>query len=325
MMKSKYKYIAVLLFICCMLSACQIQPESAVNPASPSVLRIAGGAPSGGYYLQSTPIASLWDEIPQVDITKVEASIGAFENLYLMDMGEADAGLADLYAAHCAMNGLEPYRHTLAGFKIMAYSTPVTLHLIVRASSDIYTVSDLKGHSLATGTPGSATEAEVRSVLELAGVAYNDLIRVDCVGVGASMTELQDGKVDAVAAMLMYPDSSVVETMLNTDIRLLSFSEDEIAMLEEQAPWLEQSTIPGGIYEGLQEPTQSVSVPCAMWVREGLSDELVYSMTKTLYENIGQLSLTNASFKKWELTPDELEEPMLHEGARKFYMEVSMG
>ena len=320
----KYTYILLFLVLCVFLSSCG-GTDAEMGADSPAVLRIAGGATSGGYYLQSTPVASIWETVDQVAITKVESTIGAYENLYLLDSGEADAGLADLYASYCAQNGLAPFQTKMDGFKILAYSSPVTVHLIVREQSDIYSVSDLKGHSLATGTPGSATEAEIKAILAALGVGYSDLTRVDCVGVGASLTELQDGKVDAVAAMLMYPNSSVVETMLNTDIRLISISEEELSTLLATTPWVEQVVIPGNTYQGISEPVTTVSVPCALWVRDELTEELVYELTKALYENISQLAETNIAFNDWALTPSDLEDPLLHEGAKRFYQEVVAG
>lgn len=287
--------------------------------SSGAVLRIAGGAPSGGYYLQSTPIALLWEKLDSVSICKVEATIGAYENLNLLSRGEADAGLADMYAAYCASDGVDPFTSPLSGFSVLAYAAPLTIHFIVRASSDIYSVSDLKGHSLATGTPGSATEAEVRTLLELLDISYKDLSRVDRIGVGASLTELQDGKVDAVAALLMSPSSSITETMLSTDIRLLSFTADELVALAGSASWLQPTVIPAGTYKGLDEDVNALCVPCALWVRSELPYDLVYDMTRTLYENIDQLKEINVSYNGWTLLPQDGSDKWLHAAARDFY------
>jgi len=160
---------------------------------------------------------------------------------------------------------------------------------------------------------------EQGALLELLGISYKDLSRVDRIGVGASLTELQDGKVDAVAALLMSPSSSITETMLNTDIRLLSFTGDELAVLAGSAPWLQPAVIPAGTYKGLDKDVNALCVPCALWVRSELPYDLVYDMTRTLYENIDLLKEINVSYNGWTLLPQDGSDEWLHAAAHDFY------
>lgn len=285
---------------------------------------IASGSSSGAFYLQITPIAALWEQLDFVDSCSVQATTGALENQVLISTDDADAGLIDTFAYYAGMEGSEPYTEDYPGVLAIATGTPSLMTIVVRADSDIYSISDLAGHAISVGTPGSGAEFETRFLLEALGLSYDDFSRVDMVGIGPGFTAFQDGKTDAVIAYMGAGNSSLMEAMTNVDVRILSFTEEEMDIVLENCNYVVEDIIPGGSYDGFEEDIPTVSVPCMLAVRDDLPEDEVYEMTKIICENVDTLVTANGNFRLWSFGLSCSDIMPLHPGAERYYTETGM-
>ena len=293
--------------------------SSAETGITPRTYEVASGSSTGAYYLQITPIAALWENLDFVKSCSVQATTGALENTVLVSTGQADAGLTDAFAYFAAQEGTDPYSEPYTGYSAIAAGAPSICHIIVRADSDIHSIADLKGHSIAVGASGSGAEFEERFMLEALGITYDDLSQVDMVGIGPGLTNFQDGKDDAVILLSGAGNSNVMEAMTNVDIRLLSFTDEELKTVLDACPFFVADTIPAGSYDGLEEDIQSCSVACVLIASDNLSEEEVYNMTDMIYKNIDSLKTANVNFEKWTFGPGCAGNVPLHKGAEKYY------
>lgn len=320
------KVFAVALMACLVLSlaACSKSGNTNTYNKYSTAARqyvFAGSTSTGSFYMQSTPIAALWEKLPYVSTFTVEATTGAIENYMLISKGSADVGIADAYSYWAALNKADPFKEVTANCKAICSAAPSPCHFIVRASSDIKSISDFKGKSLGTGTVGSGTEFEVRLLLEELGIKYDDLGRVDYIGVGEALSQLKDGKIDIAVALAADPNSSLVDTALSTDIRIIEFSEDEVELLIEKCSWLAPSVIPAGTYNNCDQDIRTVAAPEVLFINENVPKEVVYEMTKTLYENMESLQKGNSAYYQWSFDASIENSVPLHPGARQFYVE----
>jgi NitT/TauT family transport system substrate-binding protein len=93
----------------------------------------------------------------------------------------------------------EPFRLVAGGAK-----SPGSIVWVVKQDSSIKKIQDLKGKTMSFTTPGSVTEAVAALVLEAApGIDPQDVKRIAAGGMGAGLTLLEKGQVDA--AMCSYP------------------------------------------------------------------------------------------------------------------------
>lgn len=335
-MKKTMKRVALFILAVSMglsLMACvQNEPSSSENIPSdsigsssgdltPRVYQVASGSSTGAYYLQITPIAALWEQLDFVQSCSVQATTGALENTVLVSTGAADAGLVDSFAFIAAQDGTDPYTEPYGGYSAVAAGAPSLCTIIVRADSDIYSISDLAGHSIAVGLAGSGAEYEERFMLEALGMTYDDFSQVDMVGIGPGLTNFQDGKVDAVILLGGAGNSSVMEAMTNVDVRFLGFSDAELETVLETCPYYEADVIPAGSYEGLTEDIQTVSIACLLVVSDNLPEEAVYQMTEKIYTNIEDLKSSNVNFEEWTFGEGCTGDIPLHPGALKYYNE----
>lgn len=106
-------------------------------------------------------------------------------------------------------------------------------------------------------------------------------------------------------------------------IRILGFNQASLAKLTVNYKFFSKVVIPAGTYSGQTGPVETIAVRATLVCRADLDGNLVYNLTKTLYENLGavghakakEFSLANA--KAGVSTP-------IHPGALRYYKEAKV-
>lgn len=112
-----------------------------------------------------------------------------------LPMGECSADSA----AMAIVKRNEPFKLVAGGAK-----SPGSVVWVVRPDSNIKKIQDLKGKTMSFTTPGSVSEAVAALVLEaVPGIDPKDVKRIPAGGMGAGLTLLDKGEVDA--AFCSYP------------------------------------------------------------------------------------------------------------------------
>jgi TRAP transporter TAXI family solute receptor len=85
------------------------------------------------------------------------------------------------------------------------------------------------------------------------------------------------------------------------------------------------AVIPANTYEGQTANVATVAIENFLVTHEGVPTDVVYKMTKSLYENLDQMVAAHAAAKaiKREDGPKHMPLP-LHPGAEKYYREVGL-
>ena len=110
--------------------------------------------------------------------------------------------------------------------------------------------------------------------------------------------------------------------MVGEDLTLLSFTEEQLQLVNRKYPLWSLYEIPGGTYPNLPETIQTISHPNVFAVRADIPDEDVYQITKAIFENLAALHEIHKATR--EVTLDKalvgLGAP-LHPGAARYYRE----
>jgi TRAP-type uncharacterized transport system substrate-binding protein len=81
---------------------------------------------------------------------------------------------------------------------------------------------------------------------------------------------------------------------------------------------------PGPGYPGLVAPTMLMTISAFLVASKHVSDDVVYKVTKVLYENKAALEATSPAMKSFEpKLMAEFSSVAYHPGAEKFYREVN--
>jgi TRAP transporter TAXI family solute receptor len=109
------------------------------------------------------------------------------------------------------------------------------------------------------------------------------------------------------------------------EVRILDISADMATKLTQKYPFLAVAKVPANTYKGQTAEVSTVAVNAVLIVGNQLKTDLVYNMTKALFEN--QADLASAHAKGKELSLQNAVKGVsipYHPGAVKYYKEKGL-
>ena len=190
------------------------------------------------------------------------------------------------------------------------------------AVGDIKSVADLKGKRVSVGDVGSGVEFNARQILEAYGITFDD-IKVNNLGFGDSANAIKDGKIDAFFCTAGAPTTAIVELATTKSINVIEIDDQHAKILSDKYPFYTQYLIPGGSYNGVPNDVKTVAVKATVITSTKVSDDVIYSLTKALFDNKSAIEQSHAkgSELSTEYAVAGISVPF-HPGAEKYYKEV---
>ncbi|MDC3192615.1 TAXI family TRAP transporter solute-binding subunit [Amylibacter sp.] len=199
------------------------------------------------------------------------------------------------------------------------------IHLVALADSGINSVADLAGKRVSLDEPGSGTYVDANLILEANGLSSDD-VTAEALKGGAAAEALRNGKIDAFFVVAGYPTGSLVELASAADIKLVPIDGAGASALTDKYGFFASSDIPAGTYEGVTK-TSTVSVGAQWFTSASEDEELIYNITKALWNKESRKLLDVGHAKGKTITPDTALAGVgvpLHAGAERFYREVGL-
>lgn len=281
--------------------------------------------PSGGTQeVVGTASAEIWkNNIPGVEFSAVPSG-GTSVNVNLMETGQGDVAMVTGDVMASALAGDEPFTQQYPDLRGLFSTYPNTYQIWVQEDSDINDFGDLKGKKICYGQPGSGPFQVTLNFMELYGFGEED-VKAQYLDWGSAVSALQDGNLDAVCWTTTYPASKIVDAETTRTFRLLQVNEDKLQeYMNTYEGWVEV-TIPKDTYKVQPEDVFTIGTPNCFAVKASLDNDLVYEMTKALWENRETLGNTHALLK--EINESTVASGMvaeLHPGAEKYYREIGV-
>ena len=260
------------------------------------------------------------------------SSAGSGENVKLLNENEAQfAILQGLYGAW-AWQGLGPYEKSGSQKQLRSVSMlwQNVEHFIVRSDlTETGTMTDLKnlnGKKFSIGKKNSGTENSGRQIMR--GLSIDpEQFKLAFMGYGGSASALQNGTIDGMNTPAGVPVGAVTQAFaaLGEDIQILSFTDAQIKQANGDYNIWTKYEIPANTYPGVDKPITTIAQPNFLAVREDISEEDVYQLTKAIYENLPFLQGIHKATKAMALEKGIAGLPVpLHPGAARYYQEVGI-
>ena len=283
-------------------------------------LKIFGGLVGGGGYMQSLAFSQAVGAVLEDVRLTVIGTPGYVGNAKRLHQGLGDMGVITNLDALDILNRKGAFKEEgVYVLQMYAIAPPMYLHFLVKASSDLKTFSDLNGKKINLLTRGSLADKLGRVILDALGIKPAEIVNVPH---GDAAQMLKAGDIDAALAgglAVQYKEISVTEPL-----RILTLTPEEEQKLKEALP-----TIPieefdfGTWYEGAGKAR--VPAPWTiMAVRYDLDEDLVYRMTKAVFENKDVMAKIYKPAAA--LSPEYIFRTgvPLHPGALKYYEEIGL-
>jgi hypothetical protein len=284
-------------------------------------LVLATGGTAGTYYPFGGAMAKIWNsKIKDMNVT-AQTSGAAAENVRLINKKEVELALTQSDTLDFAFNAKEAFKEPLKDMSAIAVLYPEIVQVVVRADSPIKSFADLKGKKIGVGAPGSGTEANFRQLMDVYGLKKEDVLG-QYLSFSESAEAFKDKHIDAFVATSAIPNAGVMDVATQNEIRILDIPSDMAAKLMQKYPFLTQAKVPANTYRGQTADATTVAMNAVLIAGNQLKEDLVYNLTKTLFEN--QADLASAHAKGKELSLQNAVKGVsipFHPGAVKFYKE----
>lgn len=285
-------------------------------------LVLGTGGTTGTYYAVGGVMATVLNPLLTNSHLTVTSTGASKANIQLVDDGEVDLATVQNDVMYYAYTGTDLFSEEgkYESFSAVAGIYDETVQIIT-CDSSIATVADLKGKTVSVGDAGSGVEFNAKQILEAYDMSFDD-IKVVNASFGDSADSLKDGKIDAAFVVAGAPTTAVVDLATSKDISLVQLDEEHIGKLSDKYSFYTKTTIPAGTYKGVDADMVTVSVRATLIAGNKLSEDVVYELTKTMFEKQAELVKGHAKFEnlKLEDATKGISIPF-HAGAKKYYVE----
>ena len=313
----------------------------------PLILGLAGGAHAKGDYLLATastggtyyPVGVALSTLVKIKLQPTHNinlsainSAGSGENIKLLRDNEAQfAFLLGLYGLH-AWQGTGPLEKygPQTGLRSVSMLWQNVEHFIIRSrlasTGTIHDVTSISGVA-GFGNRNAGSLESSRTILANLGVDIEAQYDLFYGGYGALASAMQDGKAGFIGTPAGVPVAAVTRlfSARTGDFTLLGFTEHQARRADAGLNLWAPYRIPAGTYPGQDKDVMTIAEPNFLAVRADVSDEDVYRITLTMYENLGFLQAIHKATMVMALNKAIVGLPMpLHPGAARYYKELGL-
>jgi len=303
------------------------EPQDKETQTETINLLMGTGGTGGTYYPLGGGMANVWnDNIEGLNVT-VQSTGASVENIRLLSKGEADLVMAMNGPAIRAVNGEGEWEGTpVDNIAAVGVIYPEVMQVVALKDSGIKTIADLKGKRVSIGPAGSGTASAALKILEAYGIDPDKDIEKFQDTFADAARKLKDGNLDVAFAVLAVPAANIVDITTAKPVTIVDIEGESLDKLLEIAPAFSPYEIPAGTYDGQDEPAQTVSQWAVLYVKKDLPEDLVYDLTKVMYEKTEDIAAAHARGEQISIENaiKGIEPVPFHPGAVKYYKEKGL-
>lgn len=290
-------------------------------------ITIGTGGVTGVYYPTGGAICRLVNKARKEHGIRcsVESTGGSVYNINTIREGELEFGVAQSDWQHHAFHGTSKFSDAGAfeGLRAVFSVHPEPFTVVARADAGITNFDDLKGKRVNIGNPGSGQRGTMEVLLEAKGWGMDAFALATELKAAEQSAALCDNQIDAMVYTVGHPSGSIQEATTACDSVLVTVDGDAVTGLIDDNAFYRTATIPGGMYRGSDEDTMTFGVGATFVTSDAVSEEAVYTVVKSVFENIDAFRKLHPAFAN--LQPEEMAtaglSAPLHAGAAKYYKE----
>ncbi len=319
------KLLTIVIGVCLLFS---LQPSKAEAGDS---LIIATATTGGTYY----PVGVALGTLISIKLAKKHGitatainSAGSGENVQMLKNKEAQLGILQSLFGLNAYQGKGPYEgRAVKDFRSITMLWENVEHFsLLSKYTDSTTIMDLQGleDKFSIGKRGSGTEGSGRAILQALGIDPESL-NLEYLGYNPSAQAMMDGRIVGMNTPAGPPVAAVTQLfaqMGSKKVEVLDFTDEQLETIQSEYPIWNRYVVKAGTYPGQKKDIRTISQPNFLAVNPDVSEQTVYLITKTIYENLPFLQNIHKATKAMSLDRAINGLPVpLHPGAVKFYRE----
>lgn len=321
-----------LLLACLLLPLLQAGCGGELAADPPYVLTTA--TTGGTYYPVGVALATITHSRlrPEhgISLTAI-SSAGSLENIRLLRDNQAQFALLQGIFAAWAWTGEGPVDEPQEYLRSVSSMWLNVEHFVLRSElvdgGTLVDLGRLDGHRFALGARNSGAVHTGAYILTSMGIDFQRRFDLAWMGYGATADALQDGNIVGMNIPAGIPVGAITRAwaVMGDAMTILDVTESELAMINRRYPLWDFRVIPAGTYPNQAAPVRSIAHPNVLAVRADVPEEVVYQVTRSMWENLPALQGIHRATMDMrpELALRGLAAP-LHPGAARWYREQGM-
>ncbi len=293
-------------------------------PVSAQQIKLMTGPQGGSWYPLGGAIQGIIEK--SIPGSSVQVLPGAgISNVVGVQTGKAEMGFGNAVSSVDGVNGEEPFKGKQDNVCQVATLYFQYFHAVALADSGVTTMGDAKGKALTTQQKGNTGEQMTRHALQVYGLNYGAMSKVNHGNYTDSVSQLKDGHAQVFTLITTVPASSVMDLASARDIRVLEFPNDKFLALQKINKGYDKRIIKAGSYPKQDKDVQTIGTWTHLIASCKLPEDTVYKITKALATNVENLGNVVNAVKG--LTVKDMAADVgvpMHPGAKKYYQEAKV-
>lgn len=303
-----------------------------LNRPRPYILTTA--TTGGTYYPVGVALATIahaqLNESEGISLTAI-SSAGSLENVKLLRDNQAQFALLQGPFGAWSWNGEGPVSRPQTHVRSVSAMWQNVEHFVLLSelskTGEIMDLADLDGERYVLGARNSGAEQTGRFILETLGIDYENNFNLAYMGYGPTTSAIQDGNIVGMNIPAGAPVSSITQAyaLLGDRLTILNWTQEALDKLNAKYPLWDWYEFPPGTYPNQTELIRTIGSPNVLVTRSDIPEDVVYNVTKVIWENLATLQEIHGATKdmRLEIAIDGLGAP-LHPGAIRYYREVGL-
>lgn len=304
------------------LAALTLSPAFAQSDM-PRFLEVGTAGVGGAYYPIGIAIADILTKNLDTQAT-AQVTGGAVANIGLVQNDEVDIALTQSATAYKARQAQAPFdtvNDKICG--LFGNLTQGVFQIAVRPGANIQALQDLEGKRVSLGPAGGLGVELAGYVFEAAGFSVDD-VRATYISYDESATAMADGNLDAIVIQTALPNPALAQLQAtNKPFDMLSLPQDVIQKVTGERPYYSPITIAPEMY-GTDQGIDTLYGANMVVVDCSLPDDVVYAVTKALFENVDAIRASHPAAKELSLEAAPNVPIDLHPGAARYFREAGV-
>jgi len=294
--------------------------------AATKYISVGTGAITGVYYPAGGAICRLLNRGRKDHGIRcsVESTGGSVSNLNAIRSGGFDFAIVQSDWEYHAYNGSgffadqKPLKELRSVFSLYTE----TFAIAVAEKSKINNLNDLVGKRINLGVQGSGMYATMEVLMGIKGWKKDSFAEITDLQPSEQPRALCEGKIDAMVYMSGNPNGVLQEATQTCKVRILDIDKETIEDLIKQNSFYSKAIIPGGMYPRNPNNIQTFGVKASVVTSEKTSPEIVYEMTKSVFDNFDNFKTLHpvfSSLKKEDMVGSS--NVPIHAGSLRYFRE----
>jgi TRAP transporter TAXI family solute receptor len=300
--------------------------------ARPFILTTA--TTGGTYYPVGVAIATIahaqLSDSHGISLTAI-SSAGSLENVKLSRDNQAQFAILQGPFGAWSSNGEGPISSPQTHIHSVSALWKNVEHFVLltelTTNGEIMDLNNLDGERYVLGARNSGAEQTGRFILETLGIDYESKFTLGYMGYGPTTSAIQDGNIVGMNIPAGAPVSSITQAfaLMGNRLTILDWTQADMDKINAKYPLWDWYEFPPGTYPNQTELIRTVASPNVLVTRDDIPDEVVYNVTKVIWENLATLQEIHGATNDMrpEIAIDGLGAP-LHPGAIRYYREVGL-